>query len=311
MNVHGARILPDASPGHAEGARVHTPAHKAVSTYIDDRSKRGEIVATTARQQRIILRRFADSLGDKDPAAITHRDIDRHMRHRAHLRPSSRRVELGILASFCTWLIRRGTLKRNPMIHVVRPRNRRSVPAALPADAVDDLLAYTCADPRLDAIVWSMLGLGLRRAEVAGLHVEDWDRRAQTVRVVGKGGHERILPVIPQVDRAWRRHFADDPASSGPMFRSRKPPHAQLTVNTVGMLVSDALSAAGVKRHAFDRVCAHALRHTALSDVMDACGDLRIVMEMGGHRDLSTASIYQRRAQIPQLRSAMSDRRYA
>jgi site-specific recombinase XerC len=293
-----------------EVAEVQTPAHTAARAYIEDRTRRGEIVRTTARQQRIILRRFADRLGERDPSSITRRDIDSHMRDRDGLRPSSRRVELGILNAFCVWLVRNGKLRRNPMVDVARPKKRRTVPAALPADAVARLLEVSEADARLHAMVWSMLGLGLRRAEVATLHIDDWDRRSGTVRVVGKGGHERVLPVIEQVDRAWRRYLADEPAASGPLFRSRKPPHDGLSIGTVGWLVGQSLRQAGIKVHAWDRVCPHALRHTALSDVMDSCGDLRVVMEMGGHRDLSTASIYQRTATVAQLRQAMSVRPY-
>lgn len=306
-----ARNLPFASPStSAEGEPVHTAAHQAVRHYIADRTRRGEIVATTARQHRIILWRFADQLGERPVGNITRRDIDRHMRARAHLRPSSRRAELAILGAFTRWLVRTGRLKRDPMLDVTRPRARRSVPAALPADAVQVLLDHVADDARLEAIVWSMLGLGLRRAEVAGLHLEDWDRRGQVVRVVGKGGDERLLPVTESVQRAWRRYLSEEPAASGPLFRSRKPPHDALSVGTVGWLVARALRQAGIKHGAWDRVCGHALRHTALSDTLDACGDLRVVMAMAGHRDLATASVYQRRAHVVQLRDAMSTRPY-
>lgn len=55
---------------------------------------------------------------------------------------------------------------------------------------------------------------------------------------------------------------------------------------------------------------AHALRHTAASDVLDRSNDLRIVQEMLGHRNLATTSIYLRRASLTQMREAMEGRTY-
>lgn len=287
-----------------------TIAARAVRSYLTDRSERGEISASTVRNQACVLYRFAATLGDRDVATIKLGDIERYLRTRAHITPNSRRVEIGTLHAFCRWMVKHKRLKRNPVEDVKRPRKPRSVPAALPHDAVRRLLDTCAEDARLNAVVWAMLGLGLRRAEVASLRIEDWDRRAQTLRVTGKGGHERLLPVTAQVEAAWVRYLRECPASSGPLFRSRKPPFGGLAATSVTWMVTEALKDAGLKSHAFDRVCAHALRHTALSDTLDACGDLRVVMEMAGHSSLAVTSIYQRRSQVGQLREAMSDRPY-
>jgi integrase/recombinase XerD len=280
----------------------------AVSKYLDDRRKRGELNRRTVNQQRGVLARFAAACGDKPSATITVRDVDRWMRGREHLAPGSRRAEWSTVNAFLAWLVRTGTLRRNPLDGERRPSVPRSVPAALPPDAVARLLAVADGDVRLTAVLWAALGLGLRRSEIVALDVEHWDRFGGTVRVVGKFGHERLLPVTPQVEAAWLELLAADPAHTGPLFRNRRG--GRLHPGTVTAWVARAMTEAGVKRGPWDRACAHALRHTAASDTLDACGDLRVVMAMLGHRDLSTTSIYQRRAQVGQLRAAMSVRPY-
>lgn len=158
-------------------------------------------------------------------------------------------------------------------------------------------------------MIWAMLGLGMRRIEVHRLNVEDWDRWGETVRVTGKGSHERILPVTAAVRRAWDRYLAEDPRATGPLFLNCYG--GRLSATTITKLVGDALTDAGVKRRAYDRACAHALRHTAASDVLDASHDLRLVQAMLGHANVATTSVYLRRATVGELRTAMEPRRYA
>lgn len=285
-------------------------AARAVTAYLRERHQQGEICATTVRNQGCVLYRFAATLGERDPATITTADVERYLRQRAHVTPNTRRVEIGTLHSFGRWMVRKRRLRRNPVEDIKRPPKPRAVPAALPREQVRRLLEVSAGDRRLRAMIWAMLGLGLRRSEVAGLRVEHWDRYAETVSVIGKGGHERLLPVTAPVASAWAAYLAECPASSGPLFRSQRPPFGALRPTTVTAIVTEALRDAGIKQHAFDRACPHALRHTALSDTLDACGDLRVVMEMAGHSSLAVTSVYQRRSQVAQLREAMSVRPY-
>jgi site-specific recombinase XerC len=75
-------------------------------------------------------------------------------------------------------------------------------------------------------------------------------------------------------------------------------------------MVAEWMRAAGVKRRPYDGNSAHALRHTAASDVLEVSGDLRAVQAMLGHSQLQTTSIYLRRAELGRLRDAMTGRPY-
>ena len=88
------------------------------------------------------------------------------------------------------------------------------------------------------------------------------------------------------------------------------PAPVRVTPNWLSKELSDLMTAAGLKRARNDGVSAHALRHTAASDVLDRCHDVRIVQAMLGHASLATTEIYLRRANMGQLREAMAGRAY-
>jgi site-specific recombinase XerD len=155
------------------------------------------------------------------------------------------------------------------------------------------------------AVVALMLGCGLRCAEVATITVDDWDRRGEVLRVAGKGGHERIVPVPPDVAAALAGYLAHEPAAGdSPIVRARTHPGG-VRPDYLSQMVSRTMAAAGVKRAAWDRVSGHALRHTAATEVLDASGDLRVVQEMLGHQRLETTSVYLARAGVDRVRAAM------
>jgi integrase len=223
------------------------------------------------------------------------------------LGPNSRAAYLASVRGFTAHLTATGTLKVDPCLTIPRARRTKPIPRAQPADAVAAILA-ACADDRDRAIVWSMVGLGLRRMEVAGLRWEHYDERAATILVAtAKNGRDRMLPVSTEVARAFRAVRRD---LTGPVIRSHNDPHAGVLPSTVGYLVGQIIRRAGLKQSAYDGVSGHALRHTAASDVLDRCGDLRAVQAMLGHENLATTAIYLRRTTPDQLRAAMGDRRY-
>lgn len=281
-----------------------------VLEYVNGRVARGEITKASGCNHRCYLSKFTDVVGNRPPSRIGVSDIERWMESRAHLRASTRRNQFGLVRSFCAWLVERGTLRANPCDKVRAPKLPRSVPRALPLDHVERLLA-ACPDNRARLVVWLMVGLGCRCCEVATLEIGDWDRRAKLVRVVGKGGHERELPTSDEVERALTNYLAEWPATSGVLIRSYRDAASPILPATISEMVSAWMRAAGIKRGTRDGVSAHALRHTAASDVAETCGDLRVVQAMLGHQHLSTTSIYLRRAGMAEMRAAMAGRTYS
>lgn len=279
-----------------------------VTEYLEERVSRGELDPMTARNHRSALLHLARSVGTKPVKRLSSTDVEHWLESRQHLRPTTRRSQFSYVVTFCAWLERRGHTTKNIAADLRAPRVPRSVPRALPADAVAATLRHAKGS-RGRATVWLMVGLGLRCCEVASLDLEDWDRHAQLLTVRGKGGHERELPVPVEVATALDAYLAEHPASVGPLVRSYRD-DARLKPDSISAMVSEWMRAAGVKRRARDGRSAHAFRHTAASDVLDRCPDLRVVQQMLGHQHLTTTTIYLRRASMGKMRDAMAGRRY-
>jgi integrase/recombinase XerC len=278
--------------------------------YIYERRARGEIGAETARNQRCHLRGLADSFGARPLNRLTRREVERWQETIGHLSPATRRARLSTVRTFCRWLVDRRAIMKDPTAGLPSIRQPRTVPRALPRQAIIDLLGQL-PDRRADLIIWLMVGLGLRCCEVSRLELADYDPAGSTLTVRGKGGHQRVLPVDEPVRRAIVRYLAETGVIHGPLIRSRREPWAGLAPDSISRYVSQWMSDAGVKYRLRDGVSAHALRHTAASDVFDRCHDLRVVQEMLGHASLKNTEIYLRRASMGRLRSAMAGRDYA
>lgn len=279
------------------------------SKYVVGRLRRGEIVTSTVVQHRSVLYRLAQVHGQRPIEQFGPATIRRWQEATAHLKPSTRASAWSAIVGFSRWLHQEGIIAKDPCVGIPAPRRPRGEPRALESGSIAKLLKVA-PDARARAIIWLEVGLGLRRIEVHRLRVEDWLRRDQLMRVVGKGSHERTVPVIEEAARALDAYLAEWPATSGPMIRSTTDPSRPLSTSALSHYMAEWMYEAGIKLAAKDGVNGHALRHTAASDVLDECSDLRVVQAMLGHRNLATTSVYLRRADIERMRDAMSGRHY-
>jgi len=227
-----------------------------------------------------------------------------------HMSAASRRAYLSTVRTFARWLVAEELVKRDPTKGIERVKEPRRVPRAINAREVAALLGV-CPDRRARAIVWLMVGCGLRCVEVARLSDGDYDEREGTIVVRGKGSHERVLPVPLEVQAAIAAYRRQHGRGTGPLIRSHHNPGAGIGHHTISKNVSTWFALAGLKGGAYDGRSAHALRHTAASDVLDHCQDVRVVQQMLGHANVSTTSVYLRRAKLGELREAMEGRPYS
>jgi integrase/recombinase XerC len=279
-----------------------------VIAYTAERSRRGEFTKGTRRQVECVLLRFARTVGNPPPDALTSSHVEEWLASVGGLARSTVRNRLSTIRRFCVWLIERGELAANPCDGAPRVRQPRSVPRALPADAVGDLYAVL-PDVRAEVIVSLMVQEGLRCLEVAGLEVGDVDLSAGVLVVAGKGGHQRMLPVSAETSLVVRRYLLEHPASAGPLVR-RYDRNEGLTSHYVSDLVRGWMRESGVKQRPLDGVGAHSLRHTAATDVLRANGgNVVLVQRMLGHVSLATTQVYLR-TYPEDLRRAMAGRSY-
>jgi integrase/recombinase XerC len=210
--------------------------------------------------------------------------------HARGLSPASIGRKLAALRSCCRFLVRRGVLERNPAREVRAPRQPRRLVSFLPIDEATQLVeGRAVGGPgrlRDLAVLELLYASGLRVSELSGLDLDALDRAARTVRVVGKGRKERIVPYGGAAARALEAWLARRGEQPGPLFASARG--RRLGVRAIHTIVRRAARAAGLAR----RVSPHTLRHTFATHLLDGGADLRMIQELLGHSRLSTTQRY-------------------
>jgi site-specific recombinase XerD len=280
-----------------------------IRRYLDERRRRGELVPETCRVIEKALRTFSENYGRRPIDKLSPRDIERWLETMvaAGLKPSTRGMRLSSLRVFLDWCRTKKYLRSDPMLGIKAPRRPRMAVQTINTVDVDSILA-ACPDARARAIVTLMYVLGTRCVEVARLNVEDYDRVTRTLRLVGKGLHEREVPVPPRAAVALDAYLAEFPASSGPFFRSYSNAGERVQSHYVSKLVSRWCRAAGVKHRPFDGVSAHAFRRTAATELLMATNDLTATQELLGHASPATLAPYLKRAHVERIREALAVR---
>jgi integrase/recombinase XerC len=210
--------------------------------------------------------------------------------HDRKLAKSSIARKLATVRSCFKFLARRGTVELNPARQVRSPKLPKRLPSFLPKDESKDLLDLeperSQAGLRDRALLELLYASGLRVAECCGLDRDDVDRRQGTVRVLGKGGKERVVPAGDAALQAVDAWLAIRGEARGPLFTNSRG--GRLTTRSVHRIVKGRARAAGIDR----RVTPHTLRHSFATHMLGEGADLRLIQELLGHSRLSTTQRY-------------------
>ena len=206
--------------------------------------------------------------------------------------------QLSAIRSLFRHLERTGVLA-NPSLALLRgPKRQIAVPKALPVEAACGLLTEVAVDPDAppwiaarDAAVLALLyGCGLRISECLGLDLGDVPGvRGEPLRITGKGGKQRIVPLLPAVHEAIGAYLRLCPAvgdRNRPLFIGAKG--GRLNARNIQLLIERLRGALGLPAHATP----HALRHSFATHLLGAGADLRVIQELLGHSSLSTTQTY-------------------
>jgi integrase/recombinase XerC len=205
------------------------------------------------------------------------------------------------IRAFTYWGAKHGWLAKDIGRELVAPKPTRNLPEILDIEsaalAISSLSTRVSEQPtpisyRDLAIVEVLYGTAIRVSELVGLNTEDMDYERRTIRVLGKGGKERIVPIGVPAMRALteyldlgRPHLAAKQLNSALFLGGRGKRIDQRIVREV---VYEATAAIGTN----SRLGPHALRHSAATHLLEGGADLRTVQEILGHSSLSTTQIY-------------------
>jgi integrase/recombinase XerD len=241
---------------------------------------------------------YMASRGIGTPATVTPklvRDFVYHLKD-VGLAPTSIRRQISAIRTYYRFLIAEGHVTVDPSERVELPKTWRRLPAVLSHDEVEALLSAPHPDETLAwrdrALLEVLYGTGIRVSELVGVVVGDVWHDEGLIRVFGKGGKERLVPVGRRALGAVAiyvreiRPRLDKGESRGRLF-----------LNVRGRPLS-RVGAWGIVKRAAQRanlaktVTPHTLRHTFATHLLEGGADLRAVQEMLGHADLSTTQLY-------------------
>jgi site-specific recombinase XerD len=272
---------------------------KALSLFDRDLAVRSAAEATRRAYSNDLgqLAAWASELG-KDPVKLAHRDLRRYAASLSDRGLSKAAVarKLAAIRSFYDALLRNGEVAANPADLVASPKKDRKLPRVLSREEMQTLLDQIPARTPLEMRDRAMLELayscGLRAEEVINLDLDSPDFDGERLRIEGKGGKTRLVPMGEPAQAALRRYLE----------RGR---HALLGAGTENALL---VSKSGRRLHPSDvrrrlqrwvreaaiagGVSPHALRHSFATHLLEGGADLRTIQELLGHSSLSTTQVY-------------------
>lgn len=210
--------------------------------------------------------------------------------------PRSSARFLSAARSFYRWAVREGHIVEDPTLRIESPKQGRPLPKSLSETDVERLLDAPNLELALEFRDRTMLEMlyacGLRVSELVGLQVEQVGLNQGIVRVLGKGGKERLVPMGEEA-LDWLTQYMRGPRiellkgqSSNVLFPSNRS--REMTRQTFWYRIKLYGERAGIQTH----LSPHTLRHAFATHLLNHGADLRVVQMLLGHSDLSTTQIY-------------------
>ena len=277
-----------------------TRSRKLADRYLDILWMERGLSDNTLASYRRDLTAFGTWLGGQGKALdrIDSADLQSYLAWRAgrKLSPRSTSRVLSCLRGFYRYLLRENRIARDPTLLVENPKLGRPLPKSLSEQDVERLLAAPDAESPIGqrdrAMLEVLYATGLRVSELVGLTLYQVNLRQGVVRVTGKGGKERLVPMgeiaqsrVETFIRQGRAAILGD-SQLDVLFPSERG--RQMTRQTFWHRIRHWAAVAGIDRP----LSPHTLRHAFATHLLNHGADLRVVQLLLGHSDLSTTQIY-------------------
>ena len=277
-----------------------SPDSQLLDQFLDGIWLESGLSANTLAAYRTDLRAFQSWLAKKGLALeqVTRADLLASLAAnvRAGLSPRSSARHLSTLRRFYRYLLIQGRTQADPTADVRSPVIGRPLPKNISEQGVEKLLSTPPRDTALGsrdrAMLETMYASGLRVSELVGLTLNELDLTTGLVRVVGKGGRERIVPLGEEASESLREYLGQARSDllkaqlTDAVFVTRRG--GPMTRQAFWQLIKRYAQQAGIGAE----FSPHSLRHAFATHLLNHGADLRSVQMLLGHTDLSTTQIY-------------------
>lgn len=278
-------------------------AHLALADYLHFLQVERQLAANTISSYKRDLTDYLHFLTENDVVnidAITRREILTYLQKMKDVGKSTRTISRSIssIRSFHQFLLREKVASGDPTVHLEMPKIEQKLPDILSMAEIDLLIEApnreTLQGKRDYALLEVLYGTGMRVSELLNLNMSDIHLTMGFVRVFGKGGKERIIPLGRKAIEGCRVYIEE--ARSKFIEKSAIPVEA-LFLNMRGNRLTRQGCWGILKQYAYEaglskELTPHILRHSFATHLIENGADLRAVQEMLGHSDISTTQIY-------------------
>ncbi|MEE8298653.1 MAG: site-specific tyrosine recombinase/integron integrase [Thermodesulfobacteriota bacterium] len=201
--------------------------------------------------------------------------------------------KLASIRTFFEFLIRNGTIKSNSAKLVPTPKGEKRLPTFLTVDEVVKLVetpgSENVYESRDRAILELLYSCGLRVSELVGINLNNLDLISMSVKVLGKGNKERMVPLGSKASTAIKTYISQrldlKPEDDYLFVNSRG---GRLSTRSIDRIIKKYAAISGIPKN----ISPHVLRHTFATHLLGGGADLRAIQEMLGHKSLSTTQRY-------------------
>ncbi len=213
-----------------------------------------------------------------------------------NIQPRSINRKIACLRSYYRFLLAQERIAVNPMLRIKAPKASKKLPVFVPEEPFNTLLDNFTFEENFEGqrerlILEFLYGTGIRLAELLGVQHTDIDHRAKTVRVLGKGNKERIVPLndslLNSIDAyiAQKKHFFEDNNSTNLLVTNKARP---LYPKFVYRVVKKYISLITTSEHNSP----HVLRHSFATHLLNKGADLNAIKDLLGHASLAATQVY-------------------
>lgn len=215
--------------------------------------------------------------------------------HEIKIGPRSINRKISTLKSFYRYLLRKEVVRKSPMSKIISPKNPKRLPEFVQESAMQYMLTESAFPDDFQGhtdrlIVELLYQTGMRRAELLGLGINDFDPYNQTIRVLGKGNKERLIPLQKALCEQIK-HYRD--------LRKQVEgaDHDHLLCLCSGKALYEKYIYLTVKKYlggatTLQKKSPHVLRHTFATHILNQGADLNAVKELLGHASLAATQVY-------------------
>lgn len=243
------------------------------------------------------LMKYYYFLNGKEIEEVKKEDIRCYLEHlkKEDMKDKTMSRNISCIRSFYKFLLMERMIQKNPIEFIELPKIRKTLPTVLSEEEVDKILDIPLVDHysyRNKAMIELMYATGLRVSELVHLELNDIDFYSDTVRTIGKGNKERIIPMGDYAKEAVRIYVEEYRPSM-----MKRNCHNYLFVNNHGNQMTrqgffKILKKIAKEKDIHTPFSPHTLRHSFATHLLSHGADLRSIQELLGHSDISTTQIY-------------------